>query len=320
MFRGVVMLLTCMIWPEKLRRKIRRHFSFGGDCYARIHSERRFSYQEKHCQNLIMTLLVRDEVSLIEDNLKFHLAQGVDKIIVTDNNSIDGTKEILDKYSRLGVVEIIHEPSNDYDQARWVDRMIRVAIEKYDADWIINADADEFFLSKTRNLKDALPVDIQPNILLCWWNWGWVEEGQNWREVVKFSKPPKNNHKSIHSARFYRKVGPGNHKVHMSRVYAPSVSNDIDLYHIQLNDFEKFRRRMEVAYLMWPNFGHKDKKYREGYRETVLPPRDEAMQNYQKIIKAKYSDARNETIYSEEFSDFMKKIQSFRVDDLATNS
>jgi hypothetical protein len=34
---------------------------------------------------LVMTLLVRDEEDIVADALDFHLAQGVDQVIVTDN-------------------------------------------------------------------------------------------------------------------------------------------------------------------------------------------------------------------------------------------
>ena len=40
---------------------------------------------------LVMTLLVRDEQDIVRENLDFHLAQGVDQVIVTDNGSEDAT-------------------------------------------------------------------------------------------------------------------------------------------------------------------------------------------------------------------------------------
>lgn len=36
---------------------------------------------------LVMTLLVRNEADVIETNLEYHLAQGVDFVIVTDHGS-----------------------------------------------------------------------------------------------------------------------------------------------------------------------------------------------------------------------------------------
>ena len=38
---------------------------------------------------LFMTLLLRDEEDIVRENLDFHLAQGVDRVIVTDNGSED---------------------------------------------------------------------------------------------------------------------------------------------------------------------------------------------------------------------------------------
>ena len=47
---------------------------------------------------LVMTLKVRDEDDVLEDNLRFHRALGVDFFIVTDNGSVDRTPEILSRY------------------------------------------------------------------------------------------------------------------------------------------------------------------------------------------------------------------------------
>lgn len=54
----------------------------------------------RRCSNpkLIMTLLVKDEADMLEENLLFHHSMGVDGFIVTDNNSTDRTPEIIRKY------------------------------------------------------------------------------------------------------------------------------------------------------------------------------------------------------------------------------
>ena len=44
-----------------------------------------------------MTLLVKNEEDILEQNLIFHKEKGVDFFIVTDNNSTDRTPEILRK-------------------------------------------------------------------------------------------------------------------------------------------------------------------------------------------------------------------------------
>ena len=37
---------------------------------------------------LVLTLLCRDEADILESMLRFHLAQGVDRIIATDNGCL----------------------------------------------------------------------------------------------------------------------------------------------------------------------------------------------------------------------------------------
>jgi glycosyltransferase involved in cell wall biosynthesis len=59
---------------------------------------------------LVMTILVKNEADIIEDNIRFHAAQGVDAFLVMDNDSSDGTSDILQK---LGADLII---SNDADE------------------------------------------------------------------------------------------------------------------------------------------------------------------------------------------------------------
>jgi hypothetical protein len=103
-----------------------------------------------------MTLLVRDESDILEDNLKYHLSRGIDFFIITDNKSMDGTREIVERYAQRGLAEIIDEPDDNYKQAEWVTRMARLAYSKYEADWIINADADEFWWPRHENLKTSL--------------------------------------------------------------------------------------------------------------------------------------------------------------------
>src|SRR3954466_6004641 len=94
---------------------------------------------------LVMTLLVRDEQDIVADNLDFHLAQGVDEVIVTDNGSEDATLEILRPYEERGAVRAISEPSDDSSQGRWVTRMARMEAADLGADWVINNDAHEFW-------------------------------------------------------------------------------------------------------------------------------------------------------------------------------
>ena len=47
---------------------------------------------------------------MLEENLQFHKAMGVDGFIITDNNSTDSTPDIIRKYKQKGwIKEVIEE-------------------------------------------------------------------------------------------------------------------------------------------------------------------------------------------------------------------
>lgn len=96
---------------------------------------------------LTMTLMVRDEGDIIRPMVEHSLAQGVDKLIVTDNGSVDGTAEYLDDLARGDDrIDLRHDPVHKKQQYQVVTGMARDAKTRYGADWVINADADEFWL------------------------------------------------------------------------------------------------------------------------------------------------------------------------------
>ena len=104
---------------------------------------------------LALTLLAKNEADVIDANIAYHLGAGVDFVVATDNGSTDGTLEILERYERDGVLELIREPSGVFRQGEWVTRMARRAAER-GAGWVINADADEFWWPRAGDLKEVL--------------------------------------------------------------------------------------------------------------------------------------------------------------------
>ena len=112
----------------------------------------------------VITLMVRDEADIIAAFVEHHLDQGADLIIVTDNGSVDGTTEILQRYADLGVLELHHDPVFRKQQGVVVTGMARRAFTDHHADWVINADADEFWVPCDRRLTLRSALESIPTV------------------------------------------------------------------------------------------------------------------------------------------------------------
>jgi Glycosyl transferase family 2 len=109
-----------------------------------------------------LTLLVRDEIDVVEAHLAFHLAAGVDVVIASDHRSTDGTTEVLERYAAKGLVHLIRREEEQIRQSAWMTEMARLAATEHGADWVINSDADEFWWPAAASFKDALAAVPRP--------------------------------------------------------------------------------------------------------------------------------------------------------------
>jgi glycosyl transferase family 2 len=102
-----------------------------------------------------MVYKVRDEADIIEDNLRFHLAQGVDFFVVVDTGSVDGTIEILERYERAGVLRLERTIGGIHDMKSGGEESVTRLAAEMGADWIVHNDADEFWWPAEGDLKQS---------------------------------------------------------------------------------------------------------------------------------------------------------------------
>lgn len=207
---------------------------------------------------LILTLLCRDEEDIIDEMLSFHLQHGVDLVIATDNDSQDATRSILERYREAGSLVLLDEARHMHDQGPWVTRMARMAATEYGADWVIHADADEFWWPRNGDLKQELtgvdstvkvlrvertnflPPDLDSSPCLPFYRTMTLRERQS-RNSLGSPLPPKVCHRADRRIC----VTDGNHAVRIDGAELPASRSDtIEILHFPVRSYRQFERKI----------------------------------------------------------------------------
>lgn len=217
---------------------------------------------------LALTLVCKNEDSIIEENIKFHKAMGVDNVIVLNHNSTDNTLKILERLKEEGFVdEIITKTCPQHEHNIWVQEMVTLAREKYKAAWVINADADEYYFSKSLNLKNSIQAANDANVIKCYltdlypddrddflscpyfitrlfyqYELGMLnfENADNIVKEFTYTKTPK----VINKTEGIKKMYAGNHAIDMENQKEIETS-DITLYHFNIRNYKQFETRIK---------------------------------------------------------------------------
>jgi Glycosyl transferase family 2 len=209
---------------------------------------------------LVLTVLARDEADVIDAQIAFHLNAGVDFVIATDNRSQDGTTEILESYAAAGCLHLIREPAEGLRQGEWVTRMARLAASEFDADWVINSDADEFWWPRGGSLKQVLDaVPERYGIVQAFWR-SFVPRPDDEaffaeRMTARLSqRAPINDPTSVyrpvikvaHRADPDVVVGRGNHALVGSRFVALTTWHPLEVLHFPLRSRAQWMHKVEL--------------------------------------------------------------------------
>jgi hypothetical protein len=209
---------------------------------------------------LVVTVLARDEADIIDAHVRFHLNAGADLVIATDNNSKDGTTEILESYARDGVLRLIREPAEGLRQGPWVTRMARLAASDFGADWVINSDADEFWWPRGGSLKEVLAaVPPRYGIVRGFWR-SFVPRPDDGSFFAERMTARLAQHAPINDpTSFYRPVmkvahrgdphvtvARGNHALVDSRFATLTTWHPIEVLHFPLRSRAQWMRKVEL--------------------------------------------------------------------------
>lgn len=99
--------------------------------------------------------LCRDEADIVRSVLT-HIATQVDFIIIADNRSADGTRDILNDLTReLPDLTVVDDPEVGHWQSRKVTALAHDAAAR-GADWVVPMDQDEVWYSPFGRIADVL--------------------------------------------------------------------------------------------------------------------------------------------------------------------
>lgn len=106
--------------------------------------------------------MVRDEVDVIEGTLR-HMADEVDFLLVADNLSVDGTRELLDELADELPLVVVDDTDPAYEQSRKMSALAERAADA-GATWIVPFDADELWVSHEDRIRVALDRVVSGNV------------------------------------------------------------------------------------------------------------------------------------------------------------
>lgn len=214
---------------------------------------------------VVLTLLARNEADVVDANIAFHLNAGADFVIATDNRSDDGTTDVFRSYERDGHLRLIREEGEGVQNGLWVTRMARLAAREHGADWLIHADADEFYWPRAGSLKEVLSVvparygtvrTFVRAFLLRPDDRGFFAE----RMTVRLSaQAPINDptsifrpgSKLIHRADPNVSIGDGTHHVEGAGLETVRGYSPIELLHFPFRTTAQAERKFETALHVW---------------------------------------------------------------------
>jgi hypothetical protein len=234
---------------------------------------------------LAMTLMVRDEADIVSAMIDHHLTQGVDTIIVTDNGSVDGTTEILEDYASRGLIDLRHDPVQRKQQWSVVTAMARDAYTVYQADWVLNADADEFWIPRDRSTTLAEVFAQIPKSYLSFpvpvinLTGAAAATGSGLQRLVYRDERPLGElhevgiraHPTSDAAHIGSpdvNVSQGNHEVSLESHGRPAPELEVEVLHLPWRSWSQYRNKVELTGLAYEsNPGLKPSPNHHGMRD-----------------------------------------------------
>src|SRR5260370_40540892 len=115
-------------------------------------------------EKIVLLVISSNQGDILKDYIEWHLDLGVDLILAEDVGSSDNTQGILESFSKTGRVQWSLVPDRNRQKYRSEETLAKMAIDQYEADWIVMSDVDEFLCPQGQDLRTILKRAAADNV------------------------------------------------------------------------------------------------------------------------------------------------------------
>ena len=195
-----------------------------------------------------------------------HHSRLFDLMLVIDDDSTDGTADILSKMRAEGMPLVLFQAREvDWAQEQFVNILMHLAAEKFDASWIFPLDVDEFVeIAGGRNTLCRVLDVLDDNVLeLRWSNFAWFASeaaDQAINPVIRMRQrcfPRADNSKVAVPASLVKgnpnaKLSSGNHRLHVGGAALRVIHHkSLALCHYPIRSIEQVTSKIVINKLRY---------------------------------------------------------------------
>ena len=202
-----------------------------------------------------------NERDIIEAFVQHH-AKIFNLIVIANDNSMDGTKQILESLQAENYPIVILEAAEmPGGQANLMSSLMHLAFDKYGADWVAPLDVDEFLeVPKDAALDQIIPQRSNYPIQLRWSNFAWSRnlDEREVNPVVRLTTrmPPRSDSSKIMVPKSIVKddrkasLRLGNHHINSKKRVEHGIKIDgIFLCHYPIRSIQQFLAKCAINHL-----------------------------------------------------------------------
>jgi len=194
-----------------------------------------------------VVMMVKDEIDILSHVLDHLIEEEIDSFVIADNNSLDGTRDILSDYSKeVENFYIIDDPEVGYYQQQKMTKWISRAVE-LGAGIIVPVDGDEIWCSIDKEISLSESLKIMKADVAVGYVYDMVPSTNEYvtdnpvTEIV-YREPDRELFPCV-AFKYVDgcSIAQGNHDVSH-----PGVRDDlvIEIYHYQYRTFEQYKRKL----------------------------------------------------------------------------